>query len=93
MAQDQMGDLVLLMVRSVVDTPRAVKLKSVSDGGATTFTVQVAEAEVGQVIGKGGRTARALRTILSAISTKHKQRLALDILMKDGNYQDPDENE
>jgi predicted RNA-binding protein YlqC (UPF0109 family) len=92
MAQDKTEDLVLLMVRSIVDTPGAVKLKSVSDGVATTFTVQVAEAEVGQVIGKSGRTARALRTLLSSISIKRNQRFTLDILMN-GNYQDTGEIE
>jgi hypothetical protein len=51
----------------------------------------VAEADMGYVIGKQGRTARSLRTILAAMGMKDKHRYTLDILTKDGSYRDSGE--
>jgi hypothetical protein len=82
------ADLILQMVRHIVDTPEAVTVKTINDGGGTTYRVSVAETEIGQVIGKQGRTARSMRTILAAVSMKDKQRYTLDILTKDGIDQD-----
>jgi predicted RNA-binding protein YlqC (UPF0109 family) len=67
------------MVCSVVDTPSRVKVETVIENGLTRYLVQVKENEVGQIIGKQGRTARALRTILAAIAMKEKRRIELDI--------------
>lgn len=76
---DEVEELVLKMVRSVVDTPGDVAVERVSNNGVTTYRIRVADAEVGQVIGKQGRTARSLRSILAAVAMKEKRRITLDI--------------
>jgi hypothetical protein len=77
---DEVERLVLRMVCSVVDTPGDVTVESLSDNGGTTYRIRVADAEMGQVIGKQGWTARSLRTILAAVAMKEKRRITLDIV-------------
>lgn len=62
-----------------MDTPDEVTIEATNENGLTRYQVHVKESEVGQVIGKGGRFARALRTILAAIAMKEKRRIELDI--------------
>jgi hypothetical protein len=81
------------MVRGVVDTPGPVRVTTVSDELGTRYSVSVAEAEIGQVVVKQGRTARPLRTILAAVSTRDKHRYTLDIVTKGGSYAGPNEIE
>jgi hypothetical protein len=69
---DEVERLVLRMVRSVVDTPGDVTVESVSDNGGTSYVIRVADAEMGQVIGKHGRVVQALRTIVAAAAMKGK---------------------
>jgi predicted RNA-binding protein YlqC (UPF0109 family) len=81
MAQhDSVAKLLYKMVSGIVDTPSAVKVEAVADQNLTLYRVEVAGAEIGQVIGKQGRTARSLRTILAAVSMKEKRRMELDIV-------------
>lgn len=77
---DQVRVLIWQIVRSVVDTPDEVKVETRNEIGLTRYHVHVKGNEVGQVIGKQGRTARALRTILAAIAMKEKRRFELDIV-------------
>jgi predicted RNA-binding protein YlqC (UPF0109 family) len=77
---DWVKELISQMVCGVVDTPNEVRVEAVNENNVTLYRVGVAENEVGQIIGKGGRTARALRTILAAIAMKEKRRIALDIV-------------
>jgi uncharacterized protein len=76
---DVVRDLIVRMVRAVVDSPEAVKVDATTESRLTVYRVRVATDKVGQVIGKQGRTARALRTILAAIAMKEKRRIELDI--------------
>lgn len=77
--KDPVKDLILRMVRAVVDTPSAVEVDVIADNGTVRYRISVASEEFGQVIGRQGRTARSLRTILAAISMKEKRRMELDI--------------
>ena len=77
--RNQVQALICQMVCSVVDTPSRVKVETMVENGFTRYQVQVKENEIGQVIGRQGRTARALRTILAAIAMKEKRRIELDI--------------
>jgi predicted RNA-binding protein YlqC (UPF0109 family) len=72
--------LIWQMVCSIVDTPSAVAVEAMSENGRTCYRVRVEDKEVGQVIGKQGRTARAIRTILAAIAMKEKRRMELDVI-------------
>jgi uncharacterized protein len=67
------------VVESLVDDPDAVSVKILVGTDGTILKVRVARADTGKVIGKNGRLARSLRTILSAISMKLHHRFDLDI--------------
>lgn len=71
--------LVAGMARALVDQPDNVVVELVTDERGTTIRLQVAPGDIGKVIGKQGRTARSLRTILGAASMKSQLRFALDI--------------
>ena len=75
-----MTDLVAQIARALVDSPESVSVEPIEDGEVTVIRLRVAQSDVGKVIGKQGRTARSLRTILSAASMKQKHRFSLDIL-------------
>ncbi len=74
-----MVKLISEVARSLVDSPETVSVEPVPDGDATILRLRVAPTDLGKVIGRQGRTARSLRTILSAASMKLKHRFSLDI--------------
>jgi predicted RNA-binding protein YlqC (UPF0109 family) len=67
------------IVKSLVDVPEAVAISSTIEGNGAVYRISVDPRDVGKLIGKQGRTARALRTIFRAISTKSKRRIFIDI--------------
>ena len=72
-------ELVEYMATAVVDQPEQVRVDAAESGGTTTLRLQVAPADLGRVIGKQGRTARAIRTLLHAAASRTKQRVVLEI--------------
>lgn len=76
----KMGALVAEIARALVDKPEEVSVEVIHDGDGTMLRLHVAQSDVGKVIGKQGRTARSLRTVLSAASMKIKHRFSLDIV-------------
>jgi predicted RNA-binding protein YlqC (UPF0109 family) len=79
-----MKQLILEIVRALVDQPDDVSVEMLDDHDSTVIRLRVAHQDIGKVIGKQGRTARSLRTILGAASMKLHHRFALDIL-EDGD--------
>jgi hypothetical protein len=75
-----MKELVEQMARALVDNPAQVAVSEVEGERTTVFELRVATADLGKVIGKEGKTARAMRTILSAAGTKIGKRCVLEIL-------------
>ncbi len=75
-----MTDLMAEIARALVDSPESVSVEAIQEGDGTVLRLRVAASDVGKVIGKQGRTARSLRTILSAASMKQKHRFSLDIV-------------
>jgi predicted RNA-binding protein YlqC (UPF0109 family) len=75
-----MTDLVTEIAHALVDDPSSVSVEAIADGDSTVIRLRVAQSDVGKVIGKQGRTARSMRTILSAASMKLKHRFSLDIV-------------
>jgi uncharacterized protein len=75
-----MSDLVLEIARALVDSPENVSVETIGEAEGTILRLRVAQSDVGKVIGKQGRTARSLRTILSAASMKQRHRFSLDIV-------------
>ncbi len=74
-----MVDLVLSMARGLVDQPDEVRVQAAPERDGTLLMLRVAPADLGKVIGKQGRTARSIRTILGAASMKAQHRFGLDI--------------
>ena len=90
MTQDKVGplsvaELVREIAEALVDEPAAVEVESVAREENTILKLRVAPQDVGKVIGKQGRTARSMRTILGAVSMKLRHRYTLDILEEDEN--------
>jgi hypothetical protein len=79
----EVEELVREIARALVDEPTAVEVESVDRDENTVLRLRVAPEDVGKVIGKQGRTARSLRTILGAVSMKVHRRYTLDILEDD----------
>jgi len=80
---DNMQELVAEIARALVDDPASVVVESVQHDENTVLRLRVAPQDVGKVIGKQGRTARSMRTILGAVSMKLHHRFTLDILEED----------
>ena len=75
-----MKDLVEYVAKSLVDSPAEVEVTEVEGEITSVIELKVAKSDLGKVIGKEGRTARAIRTILGAASAKLKKRAVLEIL-------------
>ena len=75
-----MKDLIKYIAQSLVDQPDQVEVTEIEGEQTSVLELKVAKEDLGKVIGKQGRTARAMRTILSAASTKLKKRSVLEIL-------------
>jgi uncharacterized protein len=73
-------DLVLFLARSLVEHPDQVEVQEIEEPDALVFELKVAESDLGRVIGRQGRTAKALRTVLSAASAKMRRRAILEII-------------
>lgn len=80
MAEQSLRVLVEYLARGLVDQPEEVVVEEVDEPDALVFELKVAEPDLGKVIGKQGRTAKALRTVLSAASSKMRRRVILEIL-------------
>ena len=75
-----MKDLISYIARALVDNPEEVAVTEVEGDRTSVLELKVAKEDLGKVIGKQGRTARAMRTILSAASAKIKKRTVLEII-------------
>lgn len=76
----ELRDLIEYVSKALVDVPDAVEVNEVEGEQTTVIELKVDKSDLGKVIGKQGRTARALRTILNAASTKLKKRSVLEII-------------
>ena len=76
----ELKDLIQYVAKSLVDLPDQVEVTEISGEQTTVIELKVDKTDLGKVIGKQGRTARALRTILNAASTKLRKRSVLEII-------------
>jgi hypothetical protein len=76
----EMKELIETISKALVDYPDEVEVKEVEGEATTVLELRVSQADLGKVIGKQGRTARAIRTILGASGMKLKKRFVLEIL-------------
>ena len=75
-----MKDLIICIAKAIVDKPEEVVVTEIKGARSSVIELKVAKEDIGKVIGKHGRTVVAIRTILSAASTKLKKRCVLDLL-------------
>lgn len=75
-----MKELIEMIAKALVDNPDAVRVTEIEGEKTSVIELSVAKEDLGKVIGKQGRTARSLRTILSAASAKNNKRAVLEIL-------------
>ena len=75
-----MKELVQFLAQQLVNNPDAVEVKETQGDTASVLELRVAKEDLGRVIGKQGRTAKSIRTILGAAGMKLKKRLTLEIL-------------
>ena len=76
---DELNELVTMIVRALVDDPEQVAVNRVEGERSIIFEVRVAPDDLGKVIGKGGRIANALRTLVRAAGTKDRKSIWVDI--------------
>jgi len=75
-----MKDLVKYLAQALVDSPDEVSVSEVEGEQTSVIELRVAKEDLGKIIGKHGRTAQSIRTILSAASAKNKKRAVLEIV-------------
>jgi predicted RNA-binding protein YlqC (UPF0109 family) len=75
-----MEELVRLIAKSLVDEPDAVDVKTLTDGDEITIELRVSDDDMGKVIGKQGRIAKAIRTVVKAVATRENKRVSVEIL-------------
>ncbi len=77
---DQITELVTLIAKSLVDSPDQVEVREVAGEQTSVLELRVAPDDLGKIIGKQGKTAKAIRIILSAAAAKIRKRAVLEIL-------------
>ncbi len=75
-----MKEMVEYVAQALVDNPDKVEVKEIEGAQTSVLELKVASSDLGKVIGKQGRTAKAIRTILAAASTKQGKRYVLEII-------------
>ena len=75
-----MKDMLELIARALVDHPDDVSVSEVDGEQTTTLELRVSQDDLGKVIGKQGRTARAIRTIMATAGTKQRKRIVFEII-------------
>ena len=75
-----MKELIEFIVKALVDDPAEVNITEITGDKITLYELRVSKADIGKVIGKRGRTASAIRTLINAVSTKQGKRAELEII-------------
>ena len=77
---DKLQNLLLLLVRPIVDEPDKVEVTGTEEDSRVDLELRVADDDIGKVIGRGGRTIRAIRTVVKAASVKLDKRVSVEVL-------------
>ena len=75
-----MKELLEYLARGLVEHPDQVRVNEVEEDGTTILELSVADEDYGNIIGRGGRTAAALRTVVKTAATRHNRRVFVDIV-------------
>jgi predicted RNA-binding protein YlqC (UPF0109 family) len=79
-AEPDLAELIRFLAVSLVDKPDEVRVELVEERQANVYELEVAESDLGKIIGRGGKTARALRTFVLAIAPRSRKRTLVEIL-------------
>src|SRR3990167_6514528 len=79
-ASPDLAELIRFMAVSLVDKPDEVRVELIEERQANVYELEVAEADLGKVIGRGGKTARALRTVVQAVAPRSRKSTLVEIL-------------
>jgi len=77
---NQLKELIEVMARSLADSPEQIQVKEIGGGRTSIFQLRMAKEDLGQLIGKKGRNANALRTVLGAVAIKLGKTAILEII-------------
>jgi predicted RNA-binding protein YlqC (UPF0109 family) len=75
-----LAELIRYLAVNLVDRPDEVRVELVEERSANVYELEVAEVDLGKVIGRGGKTARALRTVVQAVAPRSRKRTLVEIL-------------
>ncbi|OGL43204.1 MAG: RNA-binding protein [Candidatus Schekmanbacteria bacterium RBG_16_38_11] len=75
-----MKDFVNFLAQALVDNPEKIEVKELGEGRTTVIELRVAPEDLGKIIGRKGRTVKAMRTLLNAAAVKKKKRVVLEII-------------
>ena len=75
-----MKELVRYLAKSLVSNPDAVEIKETDNEGGSVIELKVAKEDLGRIIGKQGRTAKSIRTLLNAAASRDNRRIVLEIV-------------
>jgi predicted RNA-binding protein YlqC (UPF0109 family) len=78
--EPDLAELIRYMAVNLVDKPDEVRVELVEERAANVFELEVAESDLGKVIGRGGKTARALRTVVQQVAPRSRKRTLVEIL-------------
>lgn len=78
--EPDLAELIRFLAISLVDKPDEVRVELIEERQANVFELEVAESDLGKVIGRGGKTARALRTIVQQVAPRSRKRTLVEIL-------------
>ncbi len=72
-----MKELLEIVIKGLVDAPEQVEINEIPEDKETVYEIKVAETDMGKVIGKQGRIAKSIRTVMKAIASKDKKRIVI----------------
>ncbi len=75
-----MKEILEVVIKNLVDNPEEVSVKELEGEKSIVFEVKVSEADMGKVIGKQGRIAKSIRTVMKAIASKDKKRITIEFI-------------
>ncbi len=75
-----MKEILRVIIENLVDDKEAIEIKEVSGEQHTVFEVKVAESDMGKIIGKQGKIANSIRTVMKAVASKEKKRISVEFL-------------
>ena len=75
-----MKEILQTIIKNLVDNSEAVEIKQIDENNSIVFEVKVAEGDMGKVIGKQGRTAKSIRTVMKAVAAKEHKKVTVEFI-------------